>query len=249
MATVTHAKVSTIPDSDDDSLIRPSDWNAEHVLSGIGTLASQNAEDTVVVDALETGTTTIVDGGSLILTGGNASGEGNIRLGAASSSSYDANIIYLESTAYTAGFIFGSTAAALANNGPYFIGRGNTYSAVSNQRGNVYLFAGNVSGGGATEGRVYVGTGNNVSHIVVDKTGRTLMGVTLPTDNGVDALQVAGTIKATTRYNLPSYTVATLPAATGAGGLIYVSDETGGAVPAFSDGTNWRRVTDRTIVA
>jgi hypothetical protein len=32
-------------------------------------------------------------------------------------------------------------------------------------------------------------------------------------------------------------------------GLIYVSDEVGGAVPAFSDGTNWRRVTDRAIVS
>jgi hypothetical protein len=31
--------------------------------------------------------------------------------------------------------------------------------------------------------------------------------------------------------------------------MIYVSDETGGAVLAFSDGTNWRRVTDRNIVS
>jgi hypothetical protein len=28
-----------------------------------------------------------------------------------------------------------------------------------------------------------------------------------------------------------------------------VTDESGGAVPAFDDGTNWRRVTDRTIVS
>lgn len=48
---------------------------------------------------------------------------------------------------------------------------------------------------------------------------------------------------------LTSYTVATLPAATTAGGMIYVSDETGGAVPAFSDGTDWRRFTDRAVVA
>ena len=51
------------------------------------------------------------------------------------------------------------------------------------------------------------------------------------------------------RANLKSYTVATLPAAGVAGGLIYVSNETGGAVPAFSDATDWRRVTDRAIVA
>jgi len=48
---------------------------------------------------------------------------------------------------------------------------------------------------------------------------------------------------------LPSYTVLTLPDATkNTGGQIFVSNESGGAVPAFSDGTNWRRVTDRVIV-
>lgn len=47
----------------------------------------------------------------------------------------------------------------------------------------------------------------------------------------------------------PSYTVSTLPAVGTAGGMIYVSDESGGAVLAFSDGTNWRRVTDRAIVS
>ena len=49
--------------------------------------------------------------------------------------------------------------------------------------------------------------------------------------------------------HLPSYTVATLPAATSPGMMIYVSDETGGAVPCFSDGTDWRRVTDRAVAS
>ena len=50
---------------------------------------------------------------------------------------------------------------------------------------------------------------------------------------------------------LPSYTVAALPAAAGmgAGALVMVSNESGGAVMAFSDGANWRRVTDRLIVS
>jgi hypothetical protein len=48
---------------------------------------------------------------------------------------------------------------------------------------------------------------------------------------------------------LNSYTVATVPVATTAGRQIYVSDESGGAVLAFSDGTNWRRVTDRAIIS
>ena len=51
-------------------------------------------------------------------------------------------------------------------------------------------------------------------------------------------------------FKLAPYTVATVPSAVNLNGaMIYVSDETGGAVPAFSDGTNWRRVTDRAIIA
>lgn len=49
---------------------------------------------------------------------------------------------------------------------------------------------------------------------------------------------------------LANYTVATLPAASIAtGGTVYVTDETGGAVTASSDGTNWRRSTDNAIVS
>ena len=49
---------------------------------------------------------------------------------------------------------------------------------------------------------------------------------------------------------LESFLVAGLPsAAASTARLVYVSNESGGAVPAFSDGTNWRRVTDRTIVS
>jgi len=49
--------------------------------------------------------------------------------------------------------------------------------------------------------------------------------------------------------NLPSYAVANVPTATPFAGLIFITDEAGGSVPAFSDGTNWRRVTDRAIVS
>lgn len=51
------------------------------------------------------------------------------------------------------------------------------------------------------------------------------------------------------QVDLTSYTALTLPTVTATPGLIFVTDETGGAVPAFSDGTNWRRVTDRAIVS
>lgn len=47
-----------------------------------------------------------------------------------------------------------------------------------------------------------------------------------------------------------SYTVATVPSASAASGqMIFVSDETGGATTAFSDGTNWRRHADRAVVS
>lgn len=54
---------------------------------------------------------------------------------------------------------------------------------------------------------------------------------------------------------IPSYTVATLPAASDHfklgdyAGMVFVSNAAGGAITAFSDGTNWRRTDDRTIVS
>lgn len=49
---------------------------------------------------------------------------------------------------------------------------------------------------------------------------------------------------------LQTSTVATVPSASGnLRGMIFVSDETGGATIAFSDGTNWRRVQDLAIVS
>lgn len=56
---------------------------------------------------------------------------------------------------------------------------------------------------------------------------------------------LAGSLK------LATYTVATLPNAAvhGAGAMIFVSNDAGGSTPAFSDGTSWRRVADRAVVA
>jgi hypothetical protein len=71
---VTHSKVSTIPDGDDTSLIRPSDWNDDHVISGLGTMAEQNANAVditggtisgVTIPASNiTGTVTVPQGGT-----------------------------------------------------------------------------------------------------------------------------------------------------------------------------------------
>jgi hypothetical protein len=50
---------------------------------------------------------------------------------------------------------------------------------------------------------------------------------------------------------LPSYTVSQLGnlGAFPGGQMVFCTNDSGGPVPAFSDGTNWRRVTDRAIVS
>lgn len=70
-------------------------------------------------------------------------------------------------------------------------------------------------------------------------------------DDSADASITAASITASTFLKSGSYTVATVPSAatSGAGARIYVSDEVGGATPAFSDATNWRRYADRAIIA
>lgn len=52
-----------------------------------------------------------------------------------------------------------------------------------------------------------------------------------------------------TQFVLPLFTVSTLPSVNPAGQMLFVTDETGGAIPAFSDGTNWRRISDAAIVS
>lgn len=66
--------------------------------------------------------------------------------------------------------------------------------------------------------------------------------------NGID---VTGRSTCTTWSKVGSYTVAGVPSAAtaGAGAIIYVSNESGGAQLAFSDATNWRRVVDRAIIS
>jgi hypothetical protein len=60
----------------------------------------------------------------------------------------------------------------------------------------------------------------------------------------------AGAITAGGPMVMATFTVSTVPAASlWSRGLIWVSDDVGGATPAFSDGTNWRRVADRAVVS
>ena len=52
-----------------------------------------------------------------------------------------------------------------------------------------------------------------------------------------------------TAGNMPEHSKTALPSPAGAKRWIYVTDEIGGAVPAFNDGASWRRASDRAIVS
>lgn len=67
--------------------------------------------------------------------------------------------------------------------------------------------------------------------------------------DGATAEKLALTISEHGYPETTSHVVASLPNVGGGGGIILVTDETGGATLAFSDGTNWRRVQDRAVVA
>lgn len=81
--------------------------------------------------------------------------------------------------------------------------------------------------------------GAAASRLDVTPAGDVGIGTTAP----VCKLDVDGPVR------VKSFAKTSLPSAAGAGQVIYVSNEAGGAVLAFSDGTSWRRVTDRAVVS
>lgn len=89
-------------------------------------------------------------------------------------------------------------------------------------------------------------TGTGIVTLTVDLTAYdTMMDASfVAIDARIDPLEAS--------INKPtSYTVlgAPSPVTAGAGSMIYVSNEVGGPVLAFSDGANWLRVTDRAIIS
>lgn len=55
--TVKHSKTSAIPDAGDANLVQPSDWNADHTLTGLGTMAEQNANAVAITGGTISGVT------------------------------------------------------------------------------------------------------------------------------------------------------------------------------------------------
>ena len=86
--TVKHLKVSLIPDAGDDSLIEPSDWNNDHVLTGLGTMAEQNANSVAITGGTISGvavtgyvpTTETITAGTGLTGGGDLSANRTIAL-------------------------------------------------------------------------------------------------------------------------------------------------------------------------
>ena len=68
--TVKHTKVSAIPDDADTSLVRPSDWNADHTLVGLGTMAEQNANSVAITGGTISGVSGIGTVTSVAATAG-----------------------------------------------------------------------------------------------------------------------------------------------------------------------------------
>ena len=112
---------------------------------------------------------------------------------------------------------------------------------------------------------VAVGNGDAATQYNVNGGGTWTVGLdnsdddayVLSQNNGLGSNNALRVDRTTRRVNfyapivLASYTVLTLPSpsTSGAGAMTYVTNDLLGAVPAFSDGIVWRRVTDRGIVA
>ena len=198
-----------------------------------------------------------ITGGNVLFGSGTVSGTGNIAAG---------NIITV-----------GSISASGNVTGNYFIGNGSQLTGLSNAfsiitaTGESNVVANNtgvvnfVSGVGIsiltdpanaiiTFGTIATdsifATGGDMGSITVVATVSEDLGLitdlaTISYDLGT--LVIDGLIWPS-QFKLPSYVVAGLPSPSIIGLMAFATDAVGGSIPVFSDGTNWRRVDDRSIV-
>lgn len=124
--------------------------------------------------------------------------------------------------------------SCLANDGTGFVAAGNVRWRVEG-----------LDGPGTLRSRIEFLTcgasSGNVERMRLTSEGRVGIGTASPTT----LLDVAGAVR------LGRTTVANLPSAAGAGdgAIVYVQDAPGGPVVAFSDGSHWRSVVDRSVLA
>lgn len=115
------------------------------------------------------GTVDIPNGGSLRLSGGTTQGVGNIQMGSTPSGAYDTNVVSVHAQSDTFGFICSSNPVFTASNGGYLAMRGITYTSIANQRGSVYLSAGNPTSPVAGEGLLGLIGRDNTFVVTIDK--------------------------------------------------------------------------------
>jgi hypothetical protein len=205
--------------------------------------------------------------GNFSLTGTENVGIGNLALLSVTSGSNNVAIGYVAGVSLTSGignFALGSQALAnnidananvaigyLALNG--LTGGSGANIAIGQQAGyQLSTGASNVLlGTGAGAG---ITTGSN--NIIIGPLGglsSTLASTVIIAPGGTERMRIdsSGHTAFQGAVAPKSYTVATVPSpgAAGAGAMIYVSDESGGPVPAFSDGSAWRRVSDRAVIS
>lgn len=83
---------------------------------------------------------------------------------------------------------------------------------------------------------------------ILDRFRVVIPGDAPPWAQALEAELNAALVKVARAINPPFFTVAQLPT-NGSIRLAIATDEAGGAVLVFFDGTNWRRVTDRAIAS
>jgi hypothetical protein len=86
------------------------------------------------------------------------------------------NLIYVQGTTSgpinaSFGFFVGGIGSQQASDGPYFLGRGNSFSAISNQRGVIFLNAGSPDTPVADEGTIQFATGGDATKVTILRDG------------------------------------------------------------------------------
>ncbi|MDP1556622.1 MAG: DUF2793 domain-containing protein [Hyphomonas sp.] len=190
--------------------------------------------------------------------------KGQVFISGSNVTSSELGDLHIEKSGYYALLFLDTFAAAAASFSVQRRGRGTAASPAAVQSGDMlggFSFRGySATGTFVQSGLVHAVvddtvSGTEVPGALVFSTGRTSaaerMRITSAGRVGIGtnapscALQVAGPVR------VASVAKASLPSAatTGAGAVLHVPDEAGGAVLAFSDGTDWRRVTDRAVVS
>lgn len=164
-----------------------------------------------------------------------------IQLTGTPTSTSDVNAVYNNSSASTICFIAGATPTSNSTTGSFIIMRGNTYSAIANQRGTVYIGAGSITTPSATEGAVRIYGGSNVEYVRQFANGNWLF------QNGgtfTDTASARVAINSTTQGFLPPRMTAAQMAAIASpapGLIVYQTDGTEGLYIRTS--TTWRALT------